>query len=84
MELGLNEKVALITGINGGIGAAVKVATDAFGRLDILVNNAGATTYADFFTLTDEDFHDGFAHNQQRTFGPADRTQVAKHFYRAV
>jgi NAD(P)-dependent dehydrogenase (short-subunit alcohol dehydrogenase family) len=40
---------------------AVKVATDAFGRLDILVNNAGATKRADFFTLTDEDFHDGFA-----------------------
>jgi NAD(P)-dependent dehydrogenase (short-subunit alcohol dehydrogenase family) len=40
---------------------AVKIATEAFGRLDILVNNAGATKRADFFTLTDEDFHDGFA-----------------------
>jgi NAD(P)-dependent dehydrogenase (short-subunit alcohol dehydrogenase family) len=114
MDLGLNGKVALITGANRGIGAAiaselakegvnvclvardpaklnevaasirstanvrtavhaadlrepasavsaVKVATDTFGRLDILVNNAGATKRADFFTLTDEDFHDGFA-----------------------
>src|SRR5271169_282103 len=45
--------------------AAVKAAIDkavgAFGRLDILVNNAGATKRADFFTLTEEDFHDGFA-----------------------
>src|SRR6202020_1478324 len=40
---------------------AVKAATDAFGQLDILVNNAGATKRADFFTLTDEDFLDGFA-----------------------
>jgi 3-oxoacyl-[acyl-carrier protein] reductase len=114
MDLGLDGKVALITGSNRGIGAAialelakegvhvclvardlaklnevasnirgianvrttvhaadlrepaaaaaaVQAATDAFGRLDILVNNAGATKRADFFTLTDEDFHDGFA-----------------------
>ena len=114
MELGLHGKVALVTGANRGIGAAiamelaregahlclvardltklnevaaairdtanvrttvhaadlrepeaaeaaVRTATDAFGRLDILVNNAGATKRADFFTLTDEDFQDGFA-----------------------
>jgi 3-oxoacyl-[acyl-carrier protein] reductase len=114
MDLGLNGKVALVTGANRGIGAAiamelakegvhvclvardlakledvaasirgignvrtavhaadlrepraavaaVRTATDTFGRLDILVNNAGATKRADFFTLTDEDFHDGFA-----------------------
>ncbi len=114
MELGLNGKVALVTGANRGIGAAialelaqegvdlclvardvgrlhdvaarirdtanvravvhaadlrepasgeaaVKAAIDAFGRLDILVNNAGATKRADFFTLTDDDFLDGFA-----------------------
>ena len=40
--------------------AAVATAVAAFGRLDILVNNAGATKRADFFTLTDDDFHDGF------------------------
>jgi 3-oxoacyl-[acyl-carrier protein] reductase len=39
---------------------AVAAAVEAFGRLDILVNNAGATKRADFFALTDEDFHDGF------------------------
>jgi NAD(P)-dependent dehydrogenase (short-subunit alcohol dehydrogenase family) len=114
MDLALNGKVALITGANRGIGAAiavelakegvhvclvardlaklnevaatisdtanvravvhaadlrepataadsVQVAIDTFGRLDILVNNAGATKRADFFTLTDEDFLDGFA-----------------------
>ena len=33
----------------------------AYGTLDILVNNAGATKRGDFFSLTDEDWHDGFA-----------------------
>jgi NAD(P)-dependent dehydrogenase (short-subunit alcohol dehydrogenase family) len=114
MDLGLSGKVALVTGANRGIGAAiamelaregvhlclvardrtklddvaaavrdvanvrtvvhsadlrepasaadtVRTATETFGRLDILVNNAGATKRADFFTLTDEDFLDGFA-----------------------
>ena len=41
--------------------AAVKTATDTFGQLDLLVNNAGATKRADFFTLSDDDFLDGFA-----------------------
>ena len=41
--------------------AAVDAAVTAFGRLDILVNNAGATKRADFFTLTEEDWQDGFA-----------------------
>jgi 3-oxoacyl-[acyl-carrier protein] reductase len=40
---------------------SVAAAIVAFGRLDILVNNAGATRRADFFTLTDADFLDGFA-----------------------
>ena len=31
------------------------------GRLDLLVNNAGATKRADFFSLTEEDWQDGFA-----------------------
>ena len=114
MELELNGKVALVTGANRGIGAAIAtelaregmdlclvardldklrevagrlqaaanisvqiVAADLrdpaapnqaiaqavaqFGRLDLLVNNAGATKRADFFTLTEEDWHDGFA-----------------------
>jgi len=41
--------------------AAVDAAISAFGRLDILVNNAGATKRADFFTLTEADWEDGFA-----------------------
>ncbi len=44
-----------------GAQAAVDAAVLAFGRLDIVVNNAGATKRADFFTLTEEDWHDGFA-----------------------
>ena len=43
------------------VNAAVDAAVGAFGRLDILVNNAGATKRADFFTLTEEDWQDGFA-----------------------
>lgn len=114
MELELSGKVALVTGANRGIGAAIAtelaregmhlclVARDSdrlaqvaislrrsanipvhvisadlrqptapaeaiaqavtqFGRLDLLVNNAGATKRADFFSLTDEDWTDGFA-----------------------
>lgn len=114
MELGLRGKIALITGANRGIGAAiaielakegahvclvardraklievadqvrgianvraaihaadlresdaaeaaVRTALDHFGRLDILVNNAGATKRADFFSLSDDDFLDGFS-----------------------
>ncbi|GAB2875041.1 SDR family oxidoreductase [Paraburkholderia jirisanensis] len=30
-----------------------------FGQLDLLVNNAGATKRGDFFTLSDDDWHDG-------------------------
>jgi 3-oxoacyl-[acyl-carrier protein] reductase len=41
--------------------AAVQTAIGAFGGLDLLVNNAGATKRADFFTLTEEDWLDGFA-----------------------
>ncbi|HET6610288.1 MAG TPA: SDR family oxidoreductase [Rhodopila sp.] len=41
-----------------------RVVADAaarFGQVDLLVNNAGATKRADFFTLTEEDWQDGFA-----------------------
>jgi NAD(P)-dependent dehydrogenase (short-subunit alcohol dehydrogenase family) len=112
VELGLEGKVALVTGASRGIGAAickelaregmhlclaardegslrgvaagignatrtvvhaadlrhadaaqvaVNEAVAQFGRLDLLVNNAGATKRADFFTLTDDDWADGFA-----------------------
>ena len=40
---------------------AVAAAIATFGRLDLVVNNAGATKRADFFTLTEEDWQDGFA-----------------------
>src|SRR5690348_5439266 len=40
---------------------AVDAAIEGFGRLDILVNNAGATKRADFFTLSEDDWMDGFA-----------------------
>ena len=31
-----------------------------FGRIDLLVNNAGATKRGDFFSLTDDDWQDGY------------------------
>lgn len=40
---------------------AVAAAIATFGRLDLIVNNAGATKRADFFTLTEDDWQDGFA-----------------------
>jgi 3-oxoacyl-[acyl-carrier protein] reductase len=40
---------------------AIAAAVGHFGRLDLLVNNAGATKRADFFSLTEEDWQDGFA-----------------------
>ena len=39
----------------------VETAKREFGGLDILVNNAGTTQRGDFFTLTDQDWQDGFA-----------------------
>lgn len=41
----------------GCVGAAIA----HFGQLDVLVNCAGATQRGDFFTLTDEDWANGFA-----------------------
>ena len=40
---------------------AIAHAVRHFGHIDLLVNNAGATKRADFFSLTDADWHDGFA-----------------------
>jgi NAD(P)-dependent dehydrogenase (short-subunit alcohol dehydrogenase family) len=40
---------------------AIAQAVAQFGRLDLLVNNAGATKRADFFSLSEEDWQDGFA-----------------------
>ena len=64
---GLSNTVSISTAVHAAdlrqpeaAAQAVATAIAAFGRLDILVNNAGATRRADFFTLTDEDFHDGF------------------------
>ena len=39
----------------------VEAVRHEFGGLDILVNNAGATKRGDFFTLTDEDWTEGYA-----------------------
>jgi NAD(P)-dependent dehydrogenase (short-subunit alcohol dehydrogenase family) len=42
--------------------AAVVAATmERYGQLDLLVNNAGATKRGDFFSLSDNDWSDGFA-----------------------
>ena len=40
---------------------AVAAAIARFGRLDLLVNNAGATARGDFFSLTDDQWEDGYA-----------------------
>ena len=39
---------------------AIAQAVEHFGRLDLLVNNAGATKRAGFFSLTEQDWQDGF------------------------
>jgi NAD(P)-dependent dehydrogenase (short-subunit alcohol dehydrogenase family) len=39
----------------------VAATLERFGRLDLLVNNAGATKRGDFFSLSDDDWSDGFA-----------------------
>ena len=41
--------------------AVVDAAVATFGRIDLLVNNAGATPRGDFLTLTDAEWHAGFA-----------------------
>jgi 3-oxoacyl-[acyl-carrier protein] reductase len=41
--------------------ALVAAAIASFGQLDLVVNNAGATRRGDFFTLSDDDWHDGYA-----------------------
>lgn len=39
----------------------IQFALEKFGRIDLLVNNAGATKRGDFFSLSEEDWQDGFA-----------------------
>jgi 3-oxoacyl-[acyl-carrier protein] reductase len=39
----------------------VAAARREFGRIDLVINNAGATKRGDFASLTNADFHDGFA-----------------------
>jgi NAD(P)-dependent dehydrogenase (short-subunit alcohol dehydrogenase family) len=41
--------------------AVVDASLATFGRIDLLVNNAGATPRGDFLTLTDAEWHAGFA-----------------------
>ena len=41
--------------------ALVDAALREFGRVDLVVNNAGATKRGDFLTLTETDWHDGYA-----------------------
>jgi NAD(P)-dependent dehydrogenase (short-subunit alcohol dehydrogenase family) len=52
----------------------VAAALKAFRGIDILVNNAGATKRGDFFSLTDEDWQDGFA---LKFFGAVRLTRAA-------
>src|SRR5262245_17512680 len=42
-------------------GAVIAATMERFGRLDLLVNNAGATKRGDLFSLSDDDWSDGFA-----------------------
>ncbi|HKX31066.1 MAG TPA: SDR family NAD(P)-dependent oxidoreductase, partial [Blastocatellia bacterium] len=42
-------------------GAVIAATLERFGRLDLLVNNAGATKRGDLFSLSDDDWSDGFA-----------------------
>ena len=41
--------------------SVVAAAMERYGQLDLLVNNAGATKRCDFFSLSDNDWSDGFA-----------------------
>src|SRR5947209_5359089 len=41
--------------------ALIEAARREFGGLDILINNAGTTKRGDFFTLTDDDWAEGYA-----------------------
>lgn len=47
--------------IEGAASNLAEAVVTSFGRLDILINNAGAVKRGSLFTLTERDWHDGFA-----------------------
>jgi len=53
-------EVVLVATPEGDPERVVLEATRAFGGIDILINNAGTTKSADFLSLTDEDWADGY------------------------
>ena len=58
----------------------VDFAVAQFGSIDIVVNNAGATKRGDFFSLTDEDWADGY---DLKLFGAIRLTRAAWPFLKA-
>jgi len=57
-------KIIIVAADLSQAGAAEKVVSEtlnATGQIDALINNAGATKRGDFLSLTDDDFHEGFA-----------------------
>ena len=61
-------------------GAAIAVATSAFGRLDVVVNNAGYANINSIEDVADDDFH---AQVDTNFFGVVTRRRTAR-FWRAA